>query len=122
MYTLPGYLAPPLIQVKQPIVDIPPAPDEASGELDLAPVSALAPRCHEVDCRADGSYHSRSVAAASPIYKFKAHKGEALHRQLTKYIRSLILNGELPAGSKLPRMHDLARDWNTNYFTVQTAL
>jgi DNA-binding GntR family transcriptional regulator len=56
------------------------------------------------------------------IWSFDVHKGEALHRQITKHIRSLIHAGEFTVGAKLPRMHDLAALWNTNYFTVHTAL
>jgi DNA-binding transcriptional regulator YhcF (GntR family) len=58
----------------------------------------------------------------SAIFQFKVRQGEALYRQVAKHVRSLILAGDLPAGEKLPRMHDLAAEWNTNYFTVHTAL
>jgi DNA-binding LacI/PurR family transcriptional regulator len=56
------------------------------------------------------------------ISTFQVQQGEALHRQITRHIRTLIHAGNLPAGSKLPRMHDLANHWRTNYFTVHTAL
>ena len=56
------------------------------------------------------------------MLSFKPESGEALHRQIARHIRLLIHGGNLPAGSKLPRMHDLAARWGTNYFTVHTAL
>lgn len=55
------------------------------------------------------------------IFNFNILQGEALHRQITRHIRLLIYAGKLTTGSKLPRMHDLARHWCTNYFTVHTA-
>jgi DNA-binding transcriptional regulator YhcF (GntR family) len=62
------------------------------------------------------------VLKSLDIPQFTVRQGEALHRQITKHIRSLIYSGDLPAGSKLPRMHDLAAHWKTNYFTVHTAM
>ena len=68
------------------------------------------------------SHTTEPMSESLVIPDFKAQQGEALHRQITKHIRSLIYNGSLPSGSKLPRMHDLAAHWKTNYFTVHTAL
>jgi len=62
------------------------------------------------------------MAEPEDIISFKVQKGEALHRQITNHFRALISSGKLPPGSKLSRMHDLAAQWNTNYFTVHTAL
>jgi len=59
-----------------------------------------------------------SLALPSP----RLQSGKALHRQITRHLRTLIHAGNLPSGSKLPRMHDLAAHWRTNYFTVHTAL
>jgi DNA-binding LacI/PurR family transcriptional regulator len=56
------------------------------------------------------------------VLSFEVRQGEALHRQITRHIRALIFKGTLLSGTKLPRMHDLASHWNTNYFTVHTAL
>jgi DNA-binding LacI/PurR family transcriptional regulator len=56
------------------------------------------------------------------ISTFELQKGEALHRQITRHIRGLIYAGDLPAGSKLLKMHDLAALWNTTFFTIHTAL
>ena len=56
------------------------------------------------------------------VLSFEVWPGEALHRQITRHIRGLIQAGNLASGTKLPRMHDLAIHWNTNYFTVHTAL
>src|SRR5580698_9350119 len=62
------------------------------------------------------------MSEPADIPPFKVQKGEALHRQITNHFLALISSGKLPAGSKLSRMHDLAAQWNTNYFTVHTAL
>ena len=45
-----------------------------------------------------------------------------LHPQITTQLRERILKGEFLPGTVLPSMHDLARQFNTSYFTVQTAL
>ena len=45
-----------------------------------------------------------------------------IHRRITTELRERILRGEWRPGRKLPRMHDLAREYGTSYFTVQTAL
>lgn len=46
----------------------------------------------------------------------------ARHVQLTTQIRDKILQGEFRPGTVLPSMHELARQFDTSYFTVQTAL
>lgn len=43
-------------------------------------------------------------------------------KQVEDRIRSLILDGKLPAGTRLPPNTDLARESGTSSFTVQTAL
>jgi DNA-binding LacI/PurR family transcriptional regulator len=73
-------------------------------------------------CRGTAPSYSELMSRFLDIPAFKVQQGEALHRQITKHIRTLIQAGNLPAGSKLPRMHDLAAHWRTNYFTVHTAL
>ncbi|MGB8352342.1 MAG: GntR family transcriptional regulator [Chthoniobacteraceae bacterium] len=62
------------------------------------------------------------VRMHSSISDLKVQPGEALHRQIANHIRALIYSGSLEPASKLPRMHDLAHVWKTNYFTVHTAL
>jgi len=62
------------------------------------------------------------VRMSPSISDLKIQPGEALHRQISNHIRALIYSGSLQPASKLPRMHDLAHVWNTNYFTVHTAL
>ncbi len=74
------------------------------------------------DCSDITPSYSQLMSKFLDIPTFKVRKGEALHRQITRHIRTLIHSGKLPAGSKLPRMHDLATHWETNYFTVHTAL
>ncbi len=63
-----------------------------------------------------------SPVKPAAIPELKVQLGQALHRQITNHLRTLIYSGDLPAGAKLPRMHDLAAQWRTNYFTVHTAL
>jgi len=43
-------------------------------------------------------------------------------KQVESHIRALILNGKLPAGTRLPSNTDLAKESGTSSFTVQTAL
>ncbi len=73
-------------------------------------------------CREVVPSYSELMSRFLDIPTFEVQQGEALHRQITKHIRTLIQGGSLPPGSKLPRMHDLAAHWRTNYFTVHTAL
>ncbi len=44
------------------------------------------------------------------------------HRQVTEAMRARILGGELKPGTLLPSMHELAAQFDTSFFTVQTAL
>lgn len=46
----------------------------------------------------------------------------AVHRQITGHLRGLIQSGQLPMGTRLPPIHEMARQFDTSYFTVQTAL
>jgi DNA-binding LacI/PurR family transcriptional regulator len=46
----------------------------------------------------------------------------AKYRHITEYVRTLIANGELKPGTRLPPIKELAKRWNTNYFTVRLAL
>jgi len=46
----------------------------------------------------------------------------AKYREITEHLRALIVHGELKPGTRLPSMKVLARQWDTNYFTVQSAL
>ena len=46
----------------------------------------------------------------------------AKYREITEQLRQLISQGELQPGTRLPSIKDLAKQWNTNYFTVQSAL
>lgn len=47
---------------------------------------------------------------------------KAAYRQISDHFRVLIREGELAPGVKLPNLHDLAKQFNTSYFTVQSAL
>jgi DNA-binding LacI/PurR family transcriptional regulator len=46
----------------------------------------------------------------------------AKYRNITEFVRSLIASGKLKPGTRLPPIKTLARQWNTNYFTVRLAL
>ncbi len=48
-------------------------------------------------------------------------KGPA-YQQIHNQLRQAILSGEIPYGSKLPSAPELARQFNTSAFTIQTAL
>jgi DNA-binding LacI/PurR family transcriptional regulator len=49
-------------------------------------------------------------------------KGELAHRRISDGLRSQILSGAFSAGSQLPPIDDLAANWKTSRFTIQTAL
>jgi DNA-binding transcriptional regulator YhcF (GntR family) len=48
--------------------------------------------------------------------------GLAVERQVAAHVRTLIQQGAIAANTRLPPIRTLAELWNTNYFTVQTAL
>jgi DNA-binding LacI/PurR family transcriptional regulator len=51
----------------------------------------------------------------SPAYNAK-------YRQITDHLRTLITSGDLKPGTRLPPIKTLAKQWNTNYFTVRLGL
>jgi len=46
----------------------------------------------------------------------------AKYRSITEFVRSLIATGKLKPGTRLPPIKALAKQWDTNYFTVRLAL
>ena len=56
------------------------------------------------------------------LLRFKVSPGEVAYKRITQKLRDLILSKALLPGTRLPTLTELARLWNTNYFTVQTAL
>jgi DNA-binding LacI/PurR family transcriptional regulator len=46
----------------------------------------------------------------------------ARHREVTEALRARILRGEYRPGLRLPTMHELAAQFDTSFFTIQTAL
>lgn len=48
--------------------------------------------------------------------------GLFLHQQITQALREAILSGELAEGTRLPSMEELARQWETSYFTIRQAM
>jgi DNA-binding LacI/PurR family transcriptional regulator len=49
-------------------------------------------------------------------------KGEPAHRRVSDGLRSQILSGAFLGGAQLPAIDDLAANWQTSRFTIQTAL
>lgn len=47
---------------------------------------------------------------------------EAAHRQIARAIRERLQRGEIKPGVRLPSTEELAKMWNSSYFTVHTAL
>ena len=58
----------------------------------------------------------------SEILHFEVSSSEVAYKRITQKLRDLILSKALGPGTRLPTLTQLARLWNTNYFTVQTAL
>jgi DNA-binding LacI/PurR family transcriptional regulator len=48
--------------------------------------------------------------------------GRAKYREITEHLRNLISHGDLEPGTRLPSIKIMAKQWHTNYFTVQSAL
>ena len=46
----------------------------------------------------------------------------SMEGQVGDHVRTLIEEGDLPPGTRLPGIRELARAWNTNYCTVRAAL
>ncbi|MBC2602945.1 GntR family transcriptional regulator [Puniceicoccus vermicola] len=57
-----------------------------------------------------------------PASKIKIDANEPTYRQVTEQVRGLILSGDLPVGSRLPAVRDLANDIGTSVFSIQEAL
>ncbi|WP_269523318.1 GntR family transcriptional regulator [Coraliomargarita parva] len=70
----------------------------------------------------------KSPAATPPpemesIFKKPAFQlGIALERQATAHIRRLIKSNVIKPGDRLPTIRELAAWWDTNYFTIQSAI
>ncbi len=56
------------------------------------------------------------------ILRFNIPPDEVAYKRITENLRSLIVSKALPAGTRLLTLAKLAELWETNYFTVQTAL
>lgn len=53
---------------------------------------------------------------------FSPATGMPVQQQITEFIRDLCRTGELSVNEKLPPIRQLAKQWDTNYFTVNLAL
>lgn len=58
----------------------------------------------------------------SDILSFDVAPGAVAYKSITQQLRELILSKALLPGTRLPTLAELAGLWNTNYYTVQTAL
>lgn len=72
----------------------------------------------EIDMEA---YLCQMNAMHFPVRK-PLQRGVPKHRQVTERIRQAILHGEIPTGTCLPTLQELARRFKVSYFTVHTAL
>lgn len=68
---------------------------------------------------------AKSVTSKKMIHDllhFEVAPDEVAYKRITQKLRELILSKALLPGTRLPTLTELAKLWNTNYFTVQTAL
>ena len=64
-----------------------------------------------------------SVRSGMPVgLHFKLDPETVAYRYISERLRELIVSKQIIAGTKLPAIHQLAKMWKTNYFTVRTAL
>jgi len=56
------------------------------------------------------------------VLRFEVLPDEVAYKCITHNLREIILSKRLVPGTRLPPFMELAKLWNTNYFTVQTAL
>jgi len=54
--------------------------------------------------------------------KFTPENNLSMQRQITMFLRHAINTGKLKSGDKIPPSRKLAQAWDTNYFTVNSAL
>lgn len=59
---------------------------------------------------------------AKDVFDIEIQPGQPAYRQITDILRGKIQSEVIVPGTKLPIIGKLAKKWNTNYFTVQTAL
>lgn len=68
------------------------------------------------------AFHWTSDLSFGVLEKFVLTEDAPAYRQITERLRAAIATGELAPGTRLPPIKHLAEKWQTNYFTVQTAL
>lgn len=71
--------------------------------------------------RIDGKC-SPKAKAVTDVLRFEISPDEVTYKRITRNLREIILSKRLVPGTRLPPLMELAKLWNTNYFTVQTAL
>ncbi|MGE9290404.1 MAG: GntR family transcriptional regulator [Puniceicoccales bacterium] len=59
---------------------------------------------------------------SSVLPKFELTSTEPLYRQIARHIRTHILSGQIPVGTKLPSIRQLASEAGTSVFSIQKAL
>jgi len=62
------------------------------------------------------------IPLTSGVLRFELDTDDVDYKQITRHMRGLILSKALIAGTRLPTLTELAKLWNTSYYTVQTAL
>jgi len=65
---------------------------------------------------------SSTKAFFAPLPAVSRNNGTATYRRIAEHLRSLIVEGKLKPGTRLPSIKEMASEWGTNYFTVQSAL
>ena len=70
----------------------------------------------------DSSPTTDSKNVLSILAKLDFNPAIAVERQVAAHVKSLIEDGTLAPGTRLPTIRRLAELWDTNYFTVQAAL
>ncbi len=55
------------------------------------------------------------------LLDWRPRPDEPVNAQITRFVKALVVDGALDTSAPLPTIHDLAKQWGTNYFTVQSA-
>jgi len=74
------------------------------------------------DLSGDISIPDQQPMSSLPGKLPSGEESEAKYRRITQHLRTLITSGQLKPNARLPAIKVLAKQWNTNYFTVHLAL
>lgn len=78
-------------------------------------------RCRRFESRMS-SISDHQAAARAVLEKIDFDTGMSVERQIAMHVRQLIGTEVLKPGVRVPPIRALAQAWDTNYFTVQSAL